>query len=53
VVGIVPLLTPIFALILGSTLNYEQLSITQFNGIALVLFGLAIYEYGEKLIKKP
>ncbi len=51
VVGIVPLLTPVFALILGSTLNYEQLTITQFGGITLVLFGLAIYEYGDKLIK--
>ena len=51
VVGIVPLLTPVFALALGSTLNHEQLTITQFSGIALVLFGLAIYEYGEKLIK--
>jgi drug/metabolite transporter (DMT)-like permease len=51
VVGIVPLITPVFALILGSTLNHEQLTLTQLSGIALVLFGLAIYEYGEKALK--
>jgi len=51
VVGIVPLITPVFALILGSTLNHEQLTLTQLSGIALVLFGLAIYEYGEKILK--
>ncbi len=52
VVGIVPLITPIFALLLGSTLNNEQLSIAQITGISLVLFGLAIYEYSEKFLKK-
>ena len=52
VVGIVPLITPIFALILGSSLNHEQLSITQISGISLVLFGLAVYEYAEKFFKK-
>ena len=52
VVGIVPLITPIFALLLGSILNNEQLSIDQITGISLVLFGLTIYEYGEKFLKK-
>jgi drug/metabolite transporter (DMT)-like permease len=51
VVGIVPLLTPVFALILGSTLNHEQLTLAQFSGISLVLFGLFVYEYGDRLIK--
>ncbi len=49
VVGIVPLVTPVFALILGSNLNHETLTILQLSGIILVLFGLAIYEYGNKL----
>ncbi|SHN90229.1 Permease of the drug/metabolite transporter (DMT) superfamily [Bathymodiolus heckerae thiotrophic gill symbiont] len=53
VVGIAPLLTPVFALILGSSLNHEQLSIVQISGISLVLLGLAIYEYADKLLKKP
>ncbi len=51
VVGIAPLLTPVFALILGSSLNHEQLSIVQISGISLVLLGLAIYEYADKLLK--
>jgi len=49
VVGIVPLITPVFALILGSSLNNETLTTLQLSGIILVLFGLAIYEYGNKL----
>ena len=52
VVGIVPLLTPVFALLLGSTLNHEHITLTQFFGIALVLSGLLVYEYGPKKIPK-
>ncbi|MBC8494282.1 MAG: DMT family transporter [Candidatus Thioglobus sp.] len=48
VVGIVPLITPVFALLLGSTLNHEHITNTQFFGITLVLIGLLIYEYGPK-----
>ncbi|HIC40912.1 MAG TPA: DMT family transporter [Piscirickettsiaceae bacterium] len=48
VVGIVPLLTPVFALLLGATLNYETLTATQLSGIILVLIGLGYYEYGGK-----
>jgi drug/metabolite transporter (DMT)-like permease len=46
VVGIVPLITPVFALLLGATLNYETLTSTQLSGIILVLIGLGYYEYG-------
>lgn len=52
VVGIVPLLTPVFALLLGSTLNHEHITLTQFFGITLVLSGLLVYEYGPKKIPK-
>ncbi len=48
VVGIVPLMTPVFALLLGSTLNHETLTITQLSGIILVLIGLGYYEYGGR-----
>jgi drug/metabolite transporter (DMT)-like permease len=48
VVGIVPLITPIFALLLGSALNNETLTLTQLGGIVLVLIGLGYYEYGKK-----
>ncbi len=49
VVGIVPLITPIFALLMGANLNNETLTNTQISGIVLVLFGLTIYEYGNKI----
>lgn len=52
VVGIVPLLTPVFALLLGSSLNHESLTMTQLNGIILVLIGLGYYEYGGKILWK-
>ena len=47
-VGIVPLITPIFALIIGAYFNNETLTLMQLNGIGLVLLGLGIYEYGSK-----
>ncbi|BBB22532.1 conserved hypothetical protein [Abyssogena phaseoliformis symbiont OG214] len=54
IVGIVPLITPVFALLLGSTLNHETLTNAQLSGIIFVLAGLGIYEYGGKVfwIKK-
>ena len=51
VVGIVPLITPIFALLLGANLNNETLTSAQLSGIILVLIGLSYYEYGEKFNK--
>ncbi len=51
VVGIVPLITPVFALLLGSTLNNETLTSNQLSGIILVLIGLWYYEYGGKFKK--
>ncbi|HAO97584.1 MAG TPA: EamA family transporter, partial [Gammaproteobacteria bacterium] len=48
VVGIVPLITPIFALLLGANLNNETLTSAQLSGIILVLIGLSYYEYGGK-----
>jgi drug/metabolite transporter (DMT)-like permease len=50
-VGIVPLITPIFALLLGANLNNETLTSTQLSGIILVLIGLSYYEYGGKFTK--
>lgn len=49
-IGIVPLITPIFALLLGSTLNHETLTNVQLSGIILVLIGLGVYEYDGKVL---
>jgi drug/metabolite transporter (DMT)-like permease len=48
-VSIVMLLTPITALLLGSYLNNEHISSKVWFGTALILGGLAIYEYGKYL----
>lgn len=47
-VGLIPLITPVFALILGNLFNQESLSLLQLSGIILVLIGLGIYEYGNR-----
>jgi len=48
-VAIVTLITPITALLLGSFLNGEIISSKVWLGTALILSGLAIYEYGKYL----
>ncbi len=48
-VAIVTLITPITALLLGSFLNGETISSKVWLGTALILLGLAIYEYGKYL----
>ncbi|RUA06971.1 MAG: EamA family transporter [Gammaproteobacteria bacterium] len=50
VVGIIPLLTPVFALLLGALLNNETLTLTQLGGTVLVIIGLSYYQYGSKKI---
>ena len=48
-VAIITLITPITALLLGSFLNNEIISSKVWLGTALILSGLAIYEYGKYL----
>ncbi len=48
-VAIVTLITPITALLLGAFLNDEIISSKVWLGTALILSGLAIYEYGKYL----
>ncbi len=48
-VAIVTLITPITALLLGAFLNDEVISSKVWLGTALILSGLAIYEYGKYL----
>ena len=51
-VTLITLVTPIIALILGTTLNNEILSGKLLFGAFLVLFGLGIYHFGENFIRK-
>lgn len=45
-VALITLITPVTALLLGMALNGERLTLNVAAGSALVLFGLALYEWG-------
>jgi drug/metabolite transporter (DMT)-like permease len=48
-VAIITLVTPITALLLGHVFNHEPVSVKVWLGAALIIAGLAIYEYGKYL----
>jgi drug/metabolite transporter (DMT)-like permease len=48
-VALIALITPVTALLVGAQLNNEIISIRVWLGTALILSGLAIYEYGKHL----
>jgi len=48
-VALVTLITPVFAMTLGATLNGEMITDTLIIGALFVLAGLALYQFGEKL----
>jgi drug/metabolite transporter (DMT)-like permease len=50
-VALITLITPITALLLGQALNGETVSSHVWLGAAVVLSGLALYQYGELLCK--
>jgi drug/metabolite transporter (DMT)-like permease len=45
-VALITLITPVTALLLGMTMNGERLTLNVAAGSALILFGLALYEWG-------
>lgn len=47
--ALITLVTPLFALLLGAFVNHEHLGISVWFGAALVLFGLALHQWGEQL----
>ena len=51
-VTLITLITPVIALSLGALLNGETLHFTLVSGAFFVLFGLAIYHWGDALIDK-
>lgn len=48
-VALVPLMTPVFALILGAELADELVPPSTLQGAALVLLGLGFYQFGDRL----
>ncbi len=53
-VALIALITPVSALLVGAVLNNETINARVWLGTALILTGLAIYEYGKhlKFLKK-
>lgn len=50
--GLIPLLTPVIALWLGSQLNSEEVTMQTMAGTSLILFGLCLHQWGERLFAK-
>ncbi|NOX09225.1 MAG: DMT family transporter [Gammaproteobacteria bacterium] len=48
-VALITLITPVMALLLGAAINNEEIGSQVWFGTALILSGLAIYEYGKYL----
>lgn len=48
-VGLVTLVTPVLALILGATFNSEQITTSVLTGAGCIIVGMAIYLFGDKL----
>ena len=51
-VALITLITPVIALSLGVVFNDEIITNKIFLGASLVILGLAIYHWGELLVKK-
>ena len=50
-VGLIPLLTPLFSLVIGYFFNQETINLNEFIGVMLILIGLTIYQFlGNKII---
>ena len=49
-VALVTLVTPVFALILGTVLNGEQVSSSIILGSAMIMGGLGVYFWGDRLL---
>ena len=47
-VALIPLITPVFALMLGQVLNGEQIPHEVYLGSALIILGLALHVWGDK-----
>ncbi|WP_020682022.1 DMT family transporter [Marinobacterium rhizophilum] len=48
-VALVTLITPVFALLLGSLLNHENIGLSVWSGTAIIMAGLAIFFWGHRL----
>ena len=52
-VGLIPLVTPVLALLLGASLNQEAIPHVVWSGTGLILFGMSVYQWGHLLLRRP
>jgi drug/metabolite transporter (DMT)-like permease len=50
-IGLITLVTPVLALLLGQTLNGEQPGINVWLGTAIILAGLGLFLWGGRLYR--
>lgn len=50
-VALVTLLTPVLALLFGRLFNQEQIGLELYLGAALILLGMGLYQWGERVIR--
>ena len=51
-IGMLPLVTPVAALLIGQWFNAEAISHQTMVGTAIILFGLLMYQWADELLKK-
>lgn len=51
-VGLIPLVTPVSALIFGSLLNQETIPNVVWSGTGLILLGMSFYQWGGLLLRR-
>ena len=51
-VGLIPLVTPVSALMVGAVLNGEEIPSVVWTGTGLILLGMATYQWGDMLFRK-
>ena len=51
-VALITLITPVLALVLGNVLNGEELSLEIVLGTGIILLGLLLFLFGEKLVRR-
>ena len=51
-VGLIPLVTPVLALILGQLLNHETIPSVVWAGSGLILLGMSVYQWGPLLLRQ-
>jgi len=51
-VGLIPLITPVLALLVGQSFNAETISADVWHGTVFILFALSLHQWGDHLIAR-